>query len=431
MNSNVFDPAPPSIPDHEFVRCVGAGSHGEVWLAMNVTQAVRAVRILFRRQFASDRSFAREYARIQRFEPISGTHPGLVGVLQVGQEPLADCFHYVMEVADDLEQGQTIDPVQYVPRTLQTLLHHGPLPVADCIDLALALTESVQHLHQHGLVHRGIKPVNVFFINELPKLADIALATGAGQKATGVGAQTLITPEGLDDPLADLFSLGKVIYQMITGLPPDRFPAMPDHVAVESDPTQLALLTAVIQKACEPELDRRFQSAGDLHEALLAVQQGVPLPPEQPTARFSPAGQRVVILLSPDAPHDVRLAGLLEERLRSVGYAVFLHDRSGFGVRWARHMEAEIRNADAVILLLSETSVRDAIFAYQTDLAIQAQRLVAGLVTVPVRVAFTRPLPPTLAVSLASKVPLHWAEAADDDELLADVLKRLGSDLNI
>jgi eukaryotic-like serine/threonine-protein kinase len=114
MNSTLLDPAPPPIPDHELVRRVGAGSYGEVWLARSVTGALRAVKIVYRRSFASDRPYAREFNGILKFEPISRTHPGLVSILHVGQNHAAGCFYYVMEVADDLERGQpSIQSITY------------------------------------------------------------------------------------------------------------------------------------------------------------------------------------------------------------------------------------------------------------------------------------------------------------------------------
>jgi serine/threonine protein kinase len=431
MNSTVSSPAPPPIPDHELVRRIGAGSYGEVWMARSVTGALRAVKIVYRRSFASDRPYAREFDGILKFEPISRTHPGLVSILHVGRNEATGCFYYLMELADDLERGTSIDPMEYVPRTLDALLRHGPIPVADCVALAIALTDSVRHIHQHGLVHRDIKPANIIFIQDLPKLADIGLVTGAGQNATFVGTEGYIPPEGPGLPPADLFSLGKVIYQMGTGLACDQFPDLPDQGPAESDPIQFALLNSVILKACEPDLTRRFHSAADLHEALLAVQRNAPLPAEQPAPQRIQMGHRVMILFTPDDPRDARLACLIEERLRVERFAVFLDDRAGFGVPWARNMEAEMRKADALILLLSDASVGDEIFNYQVDRAIQTRRLNPGIVTLPVRITLSRPLPSTLQEAFAVQIPLQWNAETEDEELVDDILQMLRSALQL
>ena len=106
------------IPDHELIRCIGCGSYGEVWLARNVIGAFRGVKIIRRKSMAADRPFEREFNGIQRFEPISRTHPGLVCILHVGRNDQAGYFYYVMEVADDVVSGQSISPAVYAPKTL-------------------------------------------------------------------------------------------------------------------------------------------------------------------------------------------------------------------------------------------------------------------------------------------------------------------------
>jgi hypothetical protein len=73
----------PHIPDHELLRRIGGGSYGEVWLARNALGAYRAVKIVRRESFDHDRPFEREFAGVQKFEPISRQHEGLVDLLQV------------------------------------------------------------------------------------------------------------------------------------------------------------------------------------------------------------------------------------------------------------------------------------------------------------------------------------------------------------
>src|SRR5262249_54719518 len=76
---------PPQVPDHELLRPMGGGSYGEVWLARNVMGTYRAVKVVYRSRFDNDRPFEREFSGIQKFEPISRTHDGLVDILQVGR----------------------------------------------------------------------------------------------------------------------------------------------------------------------------------------------------------------------------------------------------------------------------------------------------------------------------------------------------------
>src|SRR5689334_7941145 len=92
---------PPNVPDHTLLRKIGGGSYGEVWLARNVMGTYRAVKVVYRSRFSEPRPYEREFEGIQRFEPISREHPGLVDVLQVGCDDANGFFYYIMELADD------------------------------------------------------------------------------------------------------------------------------------------------------------------------------------------------------------------------------------------------------------------------------------------------------------------------------------------
>src|SRR5204863_1261383 len=120
---------PPPIPNHEIIARIGSGSYGEVWLARSITGASRAVKVVWRSQFSSERPYEREFHGIVQFEPISRSHPGVVNVLHIGRDDLAGCFFYVMELADDANanaasrvaaeaQGNLETSRSYRPRTL-------------------------------------------------------------------------------------------------------------------------------------------------------------------------------------------------------------------------------------------------------------------------------------------------------------------------
>src|SRR6266567_2273905 len=97
---DTFGGIPPAIPDHEMIRIIGRGSYGDVWLARNVVGTYRAVKVVYRKRFRDDRPYEREFSGIQKFEPVSRTHEGLVDVLQIGREDKLEYFYYVMELAD-------------------------------------------------------------------------------------------------------------------------------------------------------------------------------------------------------------------------------------------------------------------------------------------------------------------------------------------
>src|SRR5207249_2097417 len=151
--------------------------------------------------------FEREFTGIQKFEPISRTHAGLVSILHVGRNEPVGYFYYIMEIADDLARGQTIFPESYTPKTLSAEMgRRGRLPLTDCFQISLALTSALDHLHKHGLIHRDIKPSNIIFVRDEPKLADIGLVANIDD-ASFVGTPGYIPPEGPGTPQADLYSL--------------------------------------------------------------------------------------------------------------------------------------------------------------------------------------------------------------------------------
>src|SRR5438552_7051590 len=96
-------PRAPAIPDHELLKKIEDGSYGEVWLARNAVRTLRAIKIVWRKTFWHAHPFEREFRGIQKFEPISREHEGLVDVLQIGQGE--GYFYYIMELADDARQN--------------------------------------------------------------------------------------------------------------------------------------------------------------------------------------------------------------------------------------------------------------------------------------------------------------------------------------
>src|SRR5213594_4185048 len=129
----------------------------------------------------------------------------------------------------------------YVPRTLKyDLRTRGALPVVECIQIALSLTCALEHLHGHGLIHRDVKPSNIIFVKGVPKLADIGLVTDVEATRSFVGTEGFIPPEGPGTVQADLYSLGKVLYEMSMGRSRFDFPALPE--AWEQIPEQQRLL---------------------------------------------------------------------------------------------------------------------------------------------------------------------------------------------
>jgi WD40 repeat protein len=266
---------PPPIPDYTLLRPVGRGAYGEVWLARSVTGVYRAVKIVRRASFDEDRPYDREFAGIQRFEPVSVGQESQVGLLHVGRNDAAGFFYYVMELADDIETGEEIFPDRYVPKTLKELrTRRLRLPATEAISISLALTRALAHLHAHELVHRDIKPSNVIFVHGIPKLADIGLVSAIDSSQSYVGTEGFVPPEGPGSAAADVFSLGKVIYEISTGRDRNDFPKLPEDLDSLADRRALLELNEVVLKACDPDLKRRYPTAEAMREDLLLLQAG-------------------------------------------------------------------------------------------------------------------------------------------------------------
>jgi len=306
------------VPEHELLKRIGGGGFGEVWLARNrVTEARRAVKVVYRDGFEGARPYERELRGIKRFEPVSRTHPGLVDILQVGEDKEQGFFYYVMELADDAASGLSeqceseeegggetekrgsgvgepelggsiatspvlplsplplFSPASYEPRTLAAdLKQRGRLSAAECIEVGRALAEAVAHLHRQGLLHRDIKPSNVVFLGGQPKLADLGLVATVDEASSFIGTRGFIPPEGHVSARSDLYSLGKVLYQCAWGQDRLEFPAIPAEAADWEDHHALLELNEVILKACDHDAQQRYASAEELQADLLLLRQG-------------------------------------------------------------------------------------------------------------------------------------------------------------
>ena len=309
---------------------IGRGAYGEIWLARTVTGAFRAVKVVYRSTFESERTFLREFEGMSAFEPISRAHAGFINILHVGRT--AEYLYYSMELADDHLDGRKIDIGSYEPRTLKTdLARHKRLSADDSIRLGLSLTEALEALHERGLTHRDIKPSNIIFREDVPKLADIGLVAVSGQRSF-VGTEGYIPPEGPGTPRADIYSLGKLLYETCTGKDRLDFPEVDSQLSTRPDRERLLQLNDVLVKACANDPNKRYGSAAEMHRDLTALKQGER--PRKSRAKILVVTVSLIVLLvaaigfwlSPSQPPDVHLQTTI--RTEPAGALVVLGDRA-------------------------------------------------------------------------------------------------------
>ena len=131
-------------------------------------------------------------------------------------------LYYVMELADDHVAGRDRSARLCAEDLKDRVRRHRRLSADECVRLGLCLTAAFMTLHAQGLAHRDIKPANIIFVGGTPKMADIGLVAASGQDSF-VGTEGYVPPEGPGTPQADIYSLGKVLYEISDGEGPARF----------------------------------------------------------------------------------------------------------------------------------------------------------------------------------------------------------------
>jgi serine/threonine protein kinase len=269
----------PETPGYELIRPFGEGAYGKVWLARTKAGQWRALKVISRARFEDNPApYEREFDGLKKYQPVSDKHPGLLRVDFVS-EKLGDYFYYVMELGDSLEPGWENNPSLYKPRDLvseRAKLHQRRLPVKECIEIGITLSESLNFLHQQGMTHRDIKPQNIIFIQGRPKIADLGLITKirpVGEERTLVGTPGYMppSPERPGTIAADIYALGMVLYVLSTGRAAALFPEVATTLVSTEEPPDFLPLNSVILKACQPAPEDRYASAAEMGVALEMV----------------------------------------------------------------------------------------------------------------------------------------------------------------
>ena len=277
------------LPDLELLELLGRGGMGFVYRARQTSLdrdvALKVVAPDADRQTDFTERFAREARALARL-----SHPNIVAVHGHGQNgPI--CW-LVMEYVDG--------------SSLRDVMAAGKLEPKEALALVPKICDALQYAHDRGVVHRDIKPENILLDREgSVKIADFGLAKLVGTPAalvslTGsqqvLGTLRYMAPEQLDRPLevdhrADIYSLGVVIYEMLTSeIPMGRFdpPSLRSSASREVD--------EVVLRTLEREPERRYQRASAIKSDLESVDHD--LSSDRPAAESLPPGAEPAAELS-------------------------------------------------------------------------------------------------------------------------------------
>ena len=264
---------------YNYVKEIGSGGYGYVYLftrtGMNLLEdGYVAGKFVYRHIFgpsddpASSAAYQRALEGLQNFRSLSGESRYLLRIFDVRQRHEEGYFCYMMELADDIESKRQVNPSVYKPKTLKNEMarcgHRQRLGAAKCVAIAIGLARGLQILHEGGFTHRDVRPSNIIFVNDVPKLADIDLLAGHDVSLTSYIPKHYAAPEGSHSSQADIFSFGKTLYEMCTGLPVEAYPCLPPDIRHWEDHRLLLKINRVIANACARDLRKRYPSAEHL-----------------------------------------------------------------------------------------------------------------------------------------------------------------------
>ena len=255
-------------------RQIGQGGFGIVFEAtdprLGRRVALKLVRAVRRAAPGSDRLFQEAEAAARL------SHPNIVTLFDVGQCPRGPYLVQELLRGESLAERLVRGPV--------------PLPVAEAVRIALEVAWALAHAHQHAVIHRDLKPDNVFLCEDgQVKVLDFGMAQAFGQGRVHGGTPAYMAPEqrsgAPEDERTDVYALGVTLYQLLTGTLPfgidgvthARLPAT--RLVVPGSPA----LSDLVERMLQRDPVRRPRHGAEVVEALLGVSSGLPPAPAGPS----------------------------------------------------------------------------------------------------------------------------------------------------
>ena len=254
------------LPQFEALEFLGRGGMGMVYKArQKALDREVAIKVLAS-EWQGDSGFAARFEREAK-TLAQMSHPNIVTVHDFGE---ADGFFYiVMEYIDGVN--------------LRSLLHEGKLAPEQALAIVPPVCAALEYAHAKGVVHRDIKPENLLLDRDgRVKIADFGIATMVGTAGEKSGTPPYMAPEqerGHADRRADIYALGVVLYEMLTGEHPTT------EVVAPSQKVQVDVkIDEMVLRALEREPERRYQTAAEFR----TVAETLPRASEPPSANAMP-----------------------------------------------------------------------------------------------------------------------------------------------
>ncbi|MBI2948161.1 MAG: hypothetical protein HYY23_10980 [Verrucomicrobia bacterium] len=263
---------PPLPAGFEFVRLLSERGSSTVTLARATNGSLVAVKLL---HLASGIAPAEALARHRLLQKLTH-HKGLMPILDCGLTAEGGWLWESMPLADDVDGAVGSEKTDYTPATLRLrVIERGSINAQETARAGALLCEALACLHAAGLVHRDIKPANLFIVGGEVKLGDYGLASAPGRPFDFNGTEGFQPVEGGADQAADLFALGKALYEIWTGCDRLEFPSLPKRSAERADWNPFGQqLNAVLLRACHRQANARFNSAEEFRRELLRAADG-------------------------------------------------------------------------------------------------------------------------------------------------------------